>query len=157
MSAERTFNPKKQKIQLERALEKSEAWHDLKAANSIRVLIRFLSKCQWSRISKKHDYYIRNNGEIEFTYGEANKMGMANSTFTRCLDELIAHGFIDIAKSGAGVHKLKTLYSISERWKKWGTDEFKENPRPTRPKQYKNIGFQPGHKHHPSSKKGDEK
>lgn len=43
----------------------------------------------------------------------------------KALDQLIKHGFIDIIKQGnGGVKGDKSLYSISDRWKKFGTPEF---------------------------------
>lgn len=83
------------------------------------------------------EWHLTNNGEIQFTYLEAKeKWGILGSRFTRAIDDLIRVGLIDIAKTGCGLHKDVTLYAISDRWKKFGTDEFVEMKRPKRTQQY---------------------
>ncbi len=95
--------------------------------------------------SGKERWDIINNGEIEFTYIEAKeKYGISYGAFRNAIDELREKGFIDIAATGMGVHKVKTLYSISDRWKLYGTPEY-EPPKP-RPKKPINRGFQKGNK-----------
>jgi len=88
---------------------------------------------------------IVNNGEIVFTYREAQKKyGISSSRFRRALDELVEKGFIDIAATGMGVHKVTTYYAISERWRDYGTSEFKEAKRPK--PSIANPGFRRGNK-----------
>ena len=41
-----------------------------------------------------------------------------------------------------GLHKATTIYGISDRWEKYGTDEFDLKKR-KKARQY-NVGFQPG-------------
>jgi hypothetical protein len=52
--------------------------------------------------------------------------GISKSRFGWALKELVAKGFIDIANTGMGVHKVETWYAISERWRNYGTPQFKE-------------------------------
>jgi len=69
---------------------------------------------------------ITNNGEIIFTYAEAKELGLKSTqTFYRVLRELIEDkGFIDVAESGNWYFREPTKFSISARWKKYGTPEY---------------------------------
>jgi len=68
---------------------------------------------------------ILNNGQIQYSYKEAIERGITRPAFARALDTLIQRGFIDIAKQGSGgKHRDASLYSISERWRKWGRADF---------------------------------
>ena len=57
---------------------------------------------------------------------------------------MVAKGLRDIAATGMGVHKVETWYAISERWRDYGTPDFKKVRRP-RPS-IANPGFKPGNK-----------
>ena len=78
------------------------------------------------------DMVITNNGDIVFTYSEAKELGIKSSqTFHRVKKELIEEkGFIDIADAGNWYDKKPTKYSISERWRKYGTDEYRKEEIP---------------------------
>jgi hypothetical protein len=67
---------------------------------------------------------IKNNGQIVFTYTEAAELGISKATFQRAINSLVKLGFLDIAQAG-GLYRA-TLYSMSERWRKYGTDKFIE-------------------------------
>ena len=121
----------------------SLAVRSLRTAAACKVFLVFLTKCQWKPIEgarrRKKEYYLANQGEIQFTYNEAkNKWGIGSKKFTRALDELIRVGLIDIARTGYGLHKDVTLYAISDRWEKFGADEFVAKKRRKRKQQ---LGF----------------
>ena len=133
---------------LERELLESEAFCSLKTRTAYRVFLIFYSKRKLFKARRRGEdnWVITNNGEIVFTYQEAKtKHGISGGTFRSAIDELRNKGFIDIAESGAGLHKSVNLYSISNRWKLYGTPEYKE-PK-TRPQKPINKGFQKGNKH----------
>jgi hypothetical protein len=133
-----------QNIWVERRLIQSKAFQSL-TATAMKVLMIFFTKRQCEQVGRKgkEQWTIKNNGEIIFTYKEAkNKYGISESAFRCAIDELISKGFIDIAASGMGVHKVTTLYSISDRWRLYGTPEY-EQPKP-RHKKPINRGFQKG-------------
>ncbi|SVD89625.1 uncharacterized protein METZ01_LOCUS442479, partial [marine metagenome] len=122
------------RIQLEREALYSPAMRDLNTANAVLVYIDFLSrrrfeKTKSSRKSKAKWKFV-NNGEIVYTYAEAEDLGMSQSTFNRAIDSLIYHGFIDIEESGVALYKCATKYRISEGWRQWGTPSFIKRPRP---------------------------
>ncbi|MFX1562893.1 MAG: hypothetical protein ACFFDP_06260 [Promethearchaeota archaeon] len=134
-------------IVLEQSLVKSEAWLSL-SKTAIIVYLIFRTRCQFAKMKgkpRKRGPVIVNNGEIVFTYIEAEKRySISKSRFGRALKELVAKGFIDIAATGMGVHKVETWYAISERWRDYGTPEFKEVkwPKPN----IANPGFKRGNK-----------
>lgn len=135
---------------IERDLIMSPAWWALKSATACRIYLIFRGKCVMEKCfgraakDRKDAYRIANNGEIEFTYAEAeHKYGIDRQTFCRNRDDLIRVGLIDIASEGQGVHKDKTLYSISDRWRAFGTPDFKEV---IRPKRRNGLGFRKGNR-----------
>ena len=131
-------------IFVERRLLQSKAYRALRTPTAYFVLGIFWTKRQLAKKGRRgKDWVITNNGEIVFTYQEAEtKYGISGGAFRSAIDELRNKGFIDIAESGAGLHKSANLYSISNRWKSYGTPEYKEpKPRPQKPI---NKGFQKG-------------
>lgn len=136
-------------IWFEKQLIYSKAFAELKTANAHKALAFFLTKrqCAPTGIGRCKKWEITNNGEIVFTYKEAKKKLdiKSDKTFTNIIDELRDKGFVDIASTGMGVHKVTTLYSISDRWRLYGTPEYKK-PKP-RPKGPINRGFQKGNQY----------
>lgn len=121
----------------------SKAFLALKTAAACQVFMIFLTKCVPKQIdgkpNRRDGWYIANNGEIQFSYIEAEqKWGIKSGKFKRAIDDLIRVGLIDIAKTGFGLHKDCTLYAISDRWEQYGTDEFVVKERPKRIQQ---LGF----------------
>jgi hypothetical protein len=72
---------------------------------------------------------------MAFTYAEAEAMGIRPSRFHEIIGELYRMGFIEITHIGGGLARDYSRYSLSERWKDYGTDKFKprEKPRTVRP------------------------
>jgi len=96
----------------------------------------FLSKRIMKKVSKKR-WVCENNGKIVFTVTEALKKGYSRDQFRNGIDELQSKGLLDITHQGKGGRKpLKgmsdvSLYFIDDRWKKYGTEDFRppRNPR----------------------------
>jgi len=117
-------NSTSKNIWIEREMILSPAFHKLNG-RAMEVLLLFLYRRQWSRPSRKGKWYTTNNGEIVFPYKEAKKrFKIPKSSFARAIDKLMEHGFIDIARLGGGLIGDCTRYSISGRWRKYGTDSF---------------------------------
>jgi len=118
---------------IKKEIAKSSAFRSLRAASMI-VYIDFLFKQRCKKMKRPRridEWVITNNGRIEYTYSEAQKLGLTSSRFQRAIDELIEKGFIDIAHRGSGgVKGDKSLYWIGERWRKYGTPEFESKVRP---------------------------
>ena len=110
-----------------------------------------MEKVKARPMRSEKEWRITNNGEIQFTYTEAlEKWGIKDGKFTRAIDELIRVGLIDIAKAGFGLHKDVSLYAISNRWEKFGTDEFVVKKRQKRKQQ---LGFTKGNSYGKNSGK----
>ena len=91
----------------------------------MNVLLLFLYRRQWKQADRKGKWYTTNNGEIVFPYKEAKKrFKIPKSSFARAIDKLMEHGFIDIAHLGGGLIGDCTKYSISNRWRNYGADNF---------------------------------
>ena len=119
-----------EKFLIERALIKSSAFRSLNST-SIIVLMDFLARCQIHKVKTTKQHIIKNNGEIVYTYDEAENKGIRRARFARAIDELIEHGFIDITRLGSGGRKGDvSLYSISERWRDYRTEKFISASRP---------------------------
>lgn len=121
----------------------SEAYLSL-SGKAPQIYLIFLGKRRIGKIAvgRKKVPVVLNNGEIIFTYQEAEKLGISRQAFARALDQLIECGFIDIAHTGVGLYKSATFYSISERWKRFGTPDFEYKERK---KRRQNFGFQKDH------------
>jgi len=108
---------------------------------AVTVFLLFHKKRKLKNMGKngKERWVIVNNGEIVFPYCEAKKKyGIPASTFTKAIDQLIEFGLIDINHHGGGMVKDMTTYYISDRWRDYGTPDFKEK---TRPKDTRKLGF----------------
>jgi len=130
MSKESRRKPGK-KVWFWRGMPRSPAFLKL-TGKAPHVLLILHTKFQmWRPKGRgKGAWEIWNNGELQFTYREAQKLGIRKGAFTRAIDQLLRFGFIDIARRSAGLHRSTTLYAVSERWRKFGTSEFEERQRP---------------------------
>jgi hypothetical protein len=139
---------------IERRLIETKAFQSLKSRAAYRVLSIFWLKRQCAKVGRKSKkkWDVTNNGEITFYYNEAKKKcHISEATFMDAIDELREKGFVDIAQSGAGLYKSANLYELSDRWKLYGTQEYK--PPEPRPKGPINRGFQKGNKYGRNCKK----
>ncbi len=99
---------------------------------------------KWLYLEFRFKYNGENEHNIIFTYQDAEKI-MSKSTFIKSRNQLIERGFIDVIKRG-GLEKQPVIYGLSNRWKKYGTEEFiKVNIKDILPRMYK-IRFKRGHK-----------
>ena len=133
-------------IMVERELLKAEAFHSL-SGTAKTVLFDFLMKrkIKGVKVHGRKVPMLLNNGELVYSYAEAEQKGIPRSTFMRSLDELVSKGFIDIAWSGSGGKKGDvSLYGLSDRWAAFGTDKFKPATRPKDKRQGR--GFRRGNK-----------
>jgi len=111
-----------------------------------QLLTIFMWKRKFERFPVKkgrNNLVCINCQELTFTYIEAEKSyGITKSRFSRGIDELLAKGFISIVRLGGAYQQDKTVFALSDRWKRWvpGT-VFEERPKVTvergycRPKQ----------------------
>ena len=53
-------------------------------------------------------------------------MGIGNTTFYDVIKQLVEVGFIDIGHQGGANDKDCSIYAVSERWRDYGTENFKK-------------------------------
>jgi hypothetical protein len=96
---------------------------------SLLVYLDFLRMRVLKPISKpgrQKEYTIENNGKLVYTYETAERKGIGRREFRKAIVDLVEGGFIDFAHVGSGGKRGDTnLFEISERWKSYGTPDFK--------------------------------
>jgi hypothetical protein len=112
---------------LKRELLESAAFRSLRTVAAMRVFlaIRLRGRPKTVKDRKGVETTVwQNNGEIMFKYTDAeNELGLKKSAFRSAIRTLSAVGLIDY-KSGGGVRGIPSLFSISERWRSYGTDAY---------------------------------
>ncbi|MBU2321757.1 MAG: hypothetical protein KJ884_02235 [Gammaproteobacteria bacterium] len=93
-----------------------------------QVLLRFLSKRRMEAIPTKNGrqngYRIINNGEIEYSFAEAQKRdGFSPQRFNAALKDLKERGFISVERRG-GLYRYVSTYRVhvpdeTEAWRTW--------------------------------------
>ena len=127
------------KIYLTKEMLESEAYRSLSRV-AMLIYQDFLAKRDMRAINRKRaqrKWVIANNGEIIYPYSEAETNGFSKDQFRKAIDELQQKGFIDITHQGKGGRKPAngtgdvSLYWIDDRWKEYGTNDFRppRNPR----------------------------
>lgn len=119
---------------VDRKLIRSRAFLELTGC-AAQVYLLFRARAQVVKTkggpAKRSPWRIVNNGEIIFTYAEAEEdFGIRAKRFTRAIDQLVARGFLDIAHRGGGLEGDASCYALSERWRMYGTVEFVPGERP---------------------------
>ena len=120
----------------------SQAYKEISYCPALKLLTWFYEKIK-VLVNKgrrgKHRYQVI-DGDISFTYLEAKLRGLSCQQTSKGLRELHRLGFIDIKQPGSALRGDWTRYSISDRWKHFGTDQFQniEFPRSVR---WVNFGF----------------
>jgi hypothetical protein len=113
---------KKKFVQLFHEMMESEAWRGLSC--HARVI--------YTEIRKK--YNGANLKDLSFTYSEAAKI-MHRDTYSKALKELVDNGLINVVESG-GLPKRPNIFSLSERWRYYGTANFFKADRKVPPKKW---------------------
>lgn len=92
------------------------------SSHSHAMLMMFLGKRQFGtgkdRKGQKQKQRTDEN-RFHLTYDELEHWGISQTAATRCIDELLAKGFIGIAEAGGAFDKHKTVYELTEDWRKW--------------------------------------
>jgi len=98
---------------------------------AVKVLLHFMRKRVLKPVTGrktrgKKQYIITNNGEIVFTYLEAEeKLGISRSQFRDALDVLMDRGFIELSSRRGGQFGNQSLYALNvtgfeeDKWREW--------------------------------------
>ena len=119
-------------LYVDKELLKSKAFRELsKIKNAYLVLFEFNFRAKRGlRNPKKKktakNYMLENNGQLRFSYTEAEAMGISRPQFAKIIKLLVSIGFIDRYKRGGNLEGDHSLYGISDRWKIFGTNQFIE-------------------------------
>lgn len=106
----------------------SAAYKELNYAPALKLLTWFHEKVK-VKVNKKKKGNARYqvlDGDLSFTYSEGECRGLSHEQFSRAIREIHKLGFIDIKKPGSRLRNDWTSYLISNRWRDFGTPEFKE-------------------------------
>ena len=93
-------------------------------------------------------WVVANNGELVYPYSEAKDKGFSSDQFRNGIDELQQKGFLDITHQGKGGRKPfdgagdVTTYWIDDRWKDYGTDDFRPPRKPRQKDTLRGRGWQ---------------
>jgi len=125
-------------VGLPNRLVDSRAFAALTTGASVQTLVWFWQMVEYEKGKKKSGSEhaigridkMKKNGELSFTYQEAEWRGMNSRRFSRVLKDLFRLGFIDITRHGRGVRGEYTKYAISTRWQTYGTTDWQEIPFP---------------------------
>ncbi|MBM3205924.1 hypothetical protein FJZ41_03710 [Candidatus Shapirobacteria bacterium] len=121
----------------------SQAYGKLNYGPAIKVLNWFHEKVRYEVNRKKRGkerYRVKNDGELDFTYREAGFRGLTAQKFSKALRELNELGFIDIKRPGSALKGDWTIFTLSDRWKFYGTANFEEKEFP-KSVHWINFGF----------------
>lgn len=128
----------------------SKAFRNLTpTAMRVYLLLKMrIKKTQMRGNGKRTRWKAINNGELEFSYSEAeNKHGIPRSSFMNAITRLVETGFVDIEHSGSGgVKGDKSRYAISTRWVKYGSPHFIFKTRPKDSRGGRGFGSFPEHR-----------
>ncbi|OPX99880.1 MAG: hypothetical protein A4E60_02593 [Syntrophorhabdus sp. PtaB.Bin047] len=118
------------KIIIEPDMFYSEAIKSL-SASALRTLMRCLQKRKWEykKVNGRKRIVYCNDGFI-FPYTEAKFLGIATTQHWKNMNTLHEVGFIDIVHQGGWYQRYEgrkdySVYRLSDRWKLYGTAEFK--------------------------------
>jgi hypothetical protein len=125
------------KIYIQREMLNSDVYRSLGRC-AMLIYQDFLAKRIMKRINRnrKKTWVIENNGEIIYPYADAEEKGFSKDQFRNAIDELQTKGFIDIKHMGKGGRKPAkgtgdvSKYWIDDRWKQYGTEDFRPPRRP---------------------------
>jgi hypothetical protein len=107
----------------------SEAYKKLNYGPALKVLNWFYEKVRVEVNKKKRGkdrYRMVIDGDIDFTYREAIFRGLTAQKFSKAIRKLHQLGLIDVKKPGSALKGDWTVFILSERWKVYGTSNFKQ-------------------------------
>jgi hypothetical protein len=136
------------KIFITKELLESSAYRSLSRV-ALLIYQDFLAKRRPKPIkrNKKTVWIFENNGDIIYPYLEAEEKGFSRVQFRDAIDELQNKGLIDITHHGRGGRRPQrgtgdvSTYWIDDRWKAWGTDEYRPPRKPRKKDKRKDRGW----------------
>lgn len=117
----------------------SPAFIDLKPAARM-ILILFLYEIKFKEYGRKKIWLPTNENNITLPYKEINdRFGYSDMTIWRSIQDIMAHGFLNIVHYGGKSKGDFTVYAIKKAWEQWKPGKICFRSRPSR-----KIGWQKG-------------
>lgn len=112
-----------QKTWITRSMVNAIAFRKL-SSSAKDILLQLLLKRNFRQLSgpnnkRKREYICTNCNNLTLTYKELNVKGYHNETIRRAFNSLFIHGFIEHTHRGGAFKKDKSVYKLSDNWKKW--------------------------------------
>ncbi len=121
----------KNEIRIKADIYYSEAFNSL-SRSAMVTLMRCLQKRKWEfeKVHRKKKI-VYSDEDFIFPYAEAAFLGIGTTQHWKNLKKLIEVGFLDLAYQGGWYQKHErekdfSRYILSERWRNYGTHEFKK-------------------------------
>jgi len=115
----------------------SPAYLDLKPASRM-ILILFYYEIQFKEYGRKKQWVPINEDNISLPYKEIReRLGYSDMTIWRAIQDILAHGFVNIKYYGGKAKGDFTIYCIKSRWETWESGDIIFKTRPSG-----RIGFQ---------------
>ena len=117
-------------IKIPKDLFESDAWWAFgNNHGAVQVLMAFYKQVRHVKekvnpLGKKTIWVPDCKQELVFTYGMAKEHGIPPQRFSNILKSLYGFGFIDVIHFGSSKQKNMSLFKLSDRWRKYGTDDF---------------------------------
>ena len=90
----------------------------------IRLIVESYAPRRRDKDSRR--YYAKNNGKLILSYKSIHRQfGYSTATISRAIDQLVAHGFIEIAELGCGVKRQSHKIALIKNWQNFGTENFR--------------------------------
>jgi len=92
------------------------------SSQSVKVLVMFLGKRQFGNGKDRKGNKIsvrKDDNRFNMTYKELASHGIKQTAGTRCIDELLAKGFIKVIDPGGAYDQHKAVYALIDEWQSW--------------------------------------
>ena len=123
-------NPNYDFVKIPKRLFESNVWWTFaKNQGAVQVLMALYKQVHYVKekihpLGKKTIWVPDSKQNLVFTYEMAKKYGIPPQRFSNILKSLYECGFIDVIHFGSGQHKDMSLFKLSDRWRKYGTNDF---------------------------------
>lgn len=126
-----TTVPLKDRLVLSKEMLRSKAFVTLTgAAKQILLELHMRLKLESYKPRRRDrdstQFYAKNNGKLVLSYKSIHKQfGYSTATISKAIDQLVAHGFIEIAELGCGVKRQSHKIALIRNWQDYGTEHFR--------------------------------
>ena len=100
------------------------------SAKQILIELHTRLKLESYKPRKRHRnserFYAMNNGELVLSYKSIHKQfGYSTATISKAIDQLVEHGFLEIAELGCGIKRQSHKIALIRNWQDYETENFR--------------------------------